>query len=308
MDALKNKKNLAKLYPMKKRNPNHRVQFFIFILFIFFSMISTSESDETTYPYQSLIHRLSQDGFDSEFLSNLLMDARAELNPSMLTTYLNLNSRETPGLYTQFFSPESILLSKKFLRQHLKVLRKAENRFHVEKEVIVAILLVESRFGENIGKYRVIPTLASMAIMNSPEHLQENYLTLQENNPGLSFEWMEDLAKRKAEWAYHELKCFLKIICHEAIDPLEVYGSYAGALGMPQFIPSSYLTFAVSRKSFEKWLLNKEEAIYSIGNYLKSHGWKRNLPIKKKKQILWYYNHSEPYIETILQVAQKIKQ
>jgi membrane-bound lytic murein transglycosylase B len=64
----------------------------------------------------------------------------------------------------------------------------------------------------------------------------------------------------------------------------------------------------VSRKSFEKWLLNKEEAIYSIGNYLKSHGWKRNLPIKKKKQILWYYNHSEPYIETILQVAQKIKQ
>jgi membrane-bound lytic murein transglycosylase B len=308
MDALKNKKNLAKLYPMKKRNPNHRVQFIIFILFIFFSMISTSESDETTYPYQSLIHRLSQDGFDSEFLSNLLMDTRAELNPFMLVTYLNLNSRETPELYTQFLNPELILLSKKFLCQNLKVLRNAEKRFQVEKEVIVAILLVESRFGENIGKYRVLSTLASMAMMNSPEHLQNNYLTLQESSPELSFEWMEDLAKRKAEWAYHELKCFLKIICHEAIDPLEVYGSYAGALGMPQFIPSSYLTFAVSRKSFEKWLLNKEEAIYSIGNYLKSHGWKRNLPIKKKKQILWYYNHSEPYIETILQVAQKIKQ
>jgi membrane-bound lytic murein transglycosylase B len=294
---------------MKKRKPNHGVQFLIFILFIFFfSMISTCESEETTYPYQSLIHRLSQDGFDSEFLSNLLMDARAELNPSMLTTYLNLNARETPELYTQFFSPESILLAKKFLRQHLKVLRKAENRFHVEKEVIVAILLVESRFGENIGKYRVIPILASMAIMNSPEHLQENYLTLQESSPELSFEWMEDLAKRKAEWAYHELKCFLKIIRHEAIDPLEVYGSYAGALGMPQFIPSSYLAYAVSRKTFEKWLLNKEEAIYIIANNLKYHGWKRNLPIKKKKQILWYYNHSEPYIETILQVAQKIKQ
>ena len=271
-------------------------------------MISTSESDETPDPYQSLIHRLSQDGFDSEFLSNLLLDARAELNPSMLATYLNLNSRETPGLYTQFLTPELILLSKKFLRLNLTILRKAENRFHVEKEVIVAILLVESRFGENIGKHRVIPTLASMAIMNSPEYLQNNFLPLQERDPSLSFEWMEDLAKKKAEWAYHELKCFLKIIHHEAIDPLEVYGSYAGALGMPQFIPSSYLAYAVSKKSFEMWLLNKEEAIYSIGNYLKSHGWKRNLTIKKKKQILWYYNHSEPYIETILHVAQKIKQ
>jgi membrane-bound lytic murein transglycosylase B len=271
-------------------------------------MISTSESDETPDPYQSLIHRLSQDGFDSEFLSNLLLDARSELNPSMLATYLNLNSRETPRLYTQFLTPELILLSKKFLRLNLTILRKAENRFHVEKEVIVAILLVESRFGENIGKHRVIPTLASMAMMNSPEYLQNNFLTLQERDPSLSFEWMEDLAKKKAEWAYHELKCFLKIIHHEAIDPLEVYGSYAGALGMPQFIPSSYLAYAVGKKSFEMWLLNKEEAIYSIGNYLKSHGWKRNLTIKKKKQILWYYNHSEPYIETILHVAQKIKQ
>ena len=270
-------------------------------------MISTSESDETPDPYQSLIHRLSQDGFDSEFLSNLLLDARSELNPSMLATYLNLNSRETPRLYTQFLTPELILLSKKFLRLNLTILRKAENRFQVEKEVIVAILLVESRFGENIGKYRVIPTLASMAIMNSPEHLQENYLTLQESSPELSFEWMEDLAKRKAEWAYHELKCFLKIIHHEKIDPLEVFGSTAGALGMAQFIPSSYLAYALSNKGFESWLLSKEAAIFSIGNYLKSHGWKRNLSIEKKRKLLWYYNHSEPYVETILQVSQKIK-
>jgi membrane-bound lytic murein transglycosylase B len=236
------------------------------------------------------------------------MDVRAELNPFMLVTYLNLNAREAPELYAQFLKPELILLSKRFHHQNLKVLRNAEKRFQVEKEVIVAILLVESRFGENIGKYRVISTLASMAMMNSPEYLQNNYLTLRESDPFLSFEWMEALAKRKAEWAYHELKCFLKIIRQEAIDPLEVYGSYAGALGMPQFIPSSYLTYAVNKKGFEKWLLNKEEAIYSIGNYLKSHGWKRNLTINQKRQVLWCYNHSEPYIEAILQIAQKIKQ
>jgi membrane-bound lytic murein transglycosylase B len=118
---------------------------------------------------------------------------------------------------------------------------------------------------------------------------------------------LESFAKRKANWAYDELKCFLRIIQNEEVDPLEFYGSYAGALGMAQFIPSSYLIFAQSNHGLKHWLLNREEAIFSIGNYLNSHGWKRNLPIEKKRKVLWYYNHSEPYVDTILQVAQKIK-
>jgi membrane-bound lytic murein transglycosylase B len=308
MDALKNKGGPAKLSPMKKRNPNHKTQYLIFIVLISsFSMISTSESSEMPSPFQSLIHRLSQDGFDSEFLSNILMDGRAELIPSMMTIYLNLNSRETPELYVQFLTPESILLAKKFLRQNRKILNKMENKFGLEKEVVVAILLVESRFGENIGKYRVIPTLASMALMDSVENLQKNYQALKDTNPELSYECVESFAKRKAIWAYDELKCFLNIVRDEKIDPLEVYGSYAGALGMAQFIPSSYLAYALNPKSLEDWLLSKEAAIFSIGNYLKSHGWKKNLPIAKKKQVLWYYNHSESYVETIFQLAQKIK-
>jgi len=156
---------------MKKRIPNREIQFLLLTLLIsFFSVIPTSESNEALSPFQSLTHRLSQDGFDSDFLSNLLMDARAELNLSLMI--LSLESRETADFYVQFLTEEAILLSKKFLRQNLKILREAENRFDVEKEVIVAILLVESRFGENIGKYRLIPTLASIALMGSPDHLR----------------------------------------------------------------------------------------------------------------------------------------
>ncbi len=291
---------------MKKRIPNREVQLLILTLLVsFFSTISTSESNERSSPFQTLTHRLVQDGFDSEFLSNLLMDPRTELNLSLMT--LSLESRETAEFYAQFLTQEAILLSKKFLRQNLRILRKAENRFYVEKEVIVSILLVESRFGENIGKYRLIPTLASVALMDSPDHLQKNYLILRELDPDLSYEWMESLAKRKANWAYRELKCFLNIVRHEKIDPLEVYGSYAGALGMAQFIPSSYLSYAFHQEGFEKWLLSKEAAIFSIGNYLKSHGWKKGLPTERKRQILWYYNRSKPYGETILQIARKIE-
>ena len=280
--------------------------FFGIILFIVFSSIAyTSDSNQTPLFYQPLIQRLSLDGFEVEFLSKLFSDPRAEFNPSVLTIYIN--AKVDPERYQKFLTPESILLAKKFLHQNLTILKKMERRFQVEKEVVVAILLVESRFGENMGKYRVIPTLASMALMDSPENLQKIYQNLRGNDPDLSYEQVENFAKRRAKWAYHELKCFLRIIRQEEIDPLEIYGSYAGAVGMAQFIPSSYLTHALSKKDFESWLLSKEDAINSIGNYLKSHGWKRNLSIEKKKQLIWYYNRSEPYIETILQVAHKIK-
>jgi membrane-bound lytic murein transglycosylase B len=279
----------------------------LIILAFFNSMVHSQESNEIPSVYLPLLSRLSQEGFDPQPLSFMLSDPRAEINLSMLTVYLNLNSREAPEVYSQFLTPELILLSKKFLRENMRTLRKMERSFQVDKEVVVAILLVESRFGENIGKHRVIPTLASMALMDSPESLEKNYRVLKENNPELTYEWLEDFAKRRASWAYGELKCFLRIIQHEKIDPLEVYGSYAGALGMPQFIPSSYLTYAMSEKSFESWLLNKEEAILSIGNYLKSHGWKKKMTTEKKRKILWYYNHSEPYVETVLRLAQKVK-
>ena len=139
------------------------------------------------------------------------------------------------------------------------------------------------------------------------DNLQNNFLILKETEPELTYEWLENSAQRRANWAYHELKCFLTITHDERVDPLEVKGSYAGALGMPQFIPSSYMVFAISKGGFENWLSNKEEAILSIANYLNLHGWKKGMSMERKRKILWYYNHSDPYIETILKVAQKIK-
>ena len=255
--------------------------------------------------YQSLIPRLSQDGFDAEFLSRLLMDSRSEPIPSAMA--IPLTPREIPEIYEQFLTPEAILLAKRFLQENSAILNEAEKRFSVDREVITAILFVESRFGENIGKFRVLPTLASMAVMDSPENVEANYSALRAADPEMTYDRVQGMAKRRASWAYQELKSFLLIVLRENIDPLEIRGSYAGAVGMAQFVPSSYLAYAESKNGFERWLTSKEDAIFSIGNYLKSHGWNKNLPLEKKKKILWYYNHSKPYIETVLLIAQKIK-
>jgi membrane-bound lytic murein transglycosylase B len=285
---------------------NYKIRYLILILLVISSPgAHGNESDEIPSFYQPLIYRLSQEGFDFEFLSRLFSDSRAEFLPSVTT--ISLYSNEIPERYTQFLSPELIFLSKKFLNQNFKALREMEERFQVEKEVAVAILLVESRLGENIGRYRVIQTLASIALMDSPENLRRNCDTFREVDPEVSCEWIGSRSRRKAEWAYQELKCFLNIIRQEKIDPLEVYGSHAGAMGMAQFMPSSYLNYALSEESFEKWLLSREEAIFSIGNYLRSHGWKMNLPLQKKKQILLSYNRSVPYVETVMKVSQKIR-
>jgi membrane-bound lytic murein transglycosylase B len=275
------------------------------VLFLFPSVMCGNSAAEIPANYQPLIERLSKDGFDPELLGRLFEDKRADIIPERMV--VSLVSRENKELYAPFLTPESILFAKQFLRQNLKQLKEVERRFHVDKEVIVAILLVESRFGENTGKHRVFPTLASMAIMDSPENLQNNYSLLKETDPELSYEWVEEKAKRRANWAYQELKCFLRIIRGETLDPLEVRGSYAGALGLPQFIPSSYLAFALRQKGFENWLLSQEEAILSIANYLNLNGWKKKIPAEKKRKVLWSYNRSEPYIETILQVADRIK-
>jgi len=291
---------------MIKPRSDHRMRYLILLLLV----ISPSggfgnESDEIPSFYQPLIYRLSQEGFDFEFLSKLFSDSRAGFLPAV--TIISLFPNEIPERYTRFLTPESILLSKKFLNHNLKTLREMEKRFQVDKEVAVAILLIESRFGENIGRYRVIPTLASIALMDSPQNIRKNCDTFREMDPEVTCEWIESRSRRRAEWAYQELKCFLNIIRQEKVDPLEVFGSHAGAMGMAQFIPSSYLNYALSEESLEKWLFSREEAIFSIGNYLRSHGWKRDLSIQKKKQILFSYNRSAPYVETVMKVSQKIR-
>lgn len=152
-----------------------------------------------------------------------------------------------------FMKPDRIEQGAQFFKQHREALERAEKQFGVEKEIIVAIIGVETKYGSSRGGYRVIDALATLAA---------------------------DYPRRSAFFT-KELEKFLLLVKKENIDPLEAEGSYAGAIGYPQFMPSSYLAYAVDFDGDGKRdLINSPtDAIGSVANYLRRHGWKINQPV-----------------------------
>ena len=129
----------------------------------------------------------------------------------------------------------------------------ARERYGVPEEIAVAVLGIESRFGRLLGSHRTLDVL----------------LTLAFDYP------------RRAELYREELAQFLLLCREQGLDPLALRGSFAGALGLPQFLPSSIRSFAVDfdRDGRIDLVGSAADAIGSIGRYLAAHGWQRDLPI-----------------------------
>ena len=141
----------------------------------------------------------------------------------------------------------------KFWRQHQAILDQAQLSYGVPAEIIVAILCVETRYGKITGRDGVLEALATLA-----------------------FDY-----PRRADFFRSELEHYLLLTREERIDPLTLRGSYAGAMGLAQFMPSSYRAYAVDFDGDGRRDLwqNPADAIGSIGNYLHRHRWQPGEPI-----------------------------
>lgn len=152
-----------------------------------------------------------------------------------------------------FMKPKTIKAGVDFWYKNHAALSKAEKEYGVPALVIAGILGVETRFGQNTGGYKVIDALSTLVFGYPPR---------------------EAFFKK-------ELEKFL-MFCHkDKIDPQKPMGSYAGAMGLTQFMPSSYLEYAVdfTKSGHADIWNNMSDAIGSIANYLKKHGWERGQKI-----------------------------
>lgn len=146
-----------------------------------------------------------------------------------------------------------------FWREYKTELEKASQQYGVPAELIVAIIGVESTYGQNRGKYPVLQALATLAFDYPP----------------------------RAEFFRNELKQYLLLTNEQKLDPLTLTGSYAGAIGIPQFIASSYRNFAVDfdNSGSIDLINNIPQVIGSVANYFKVHGWQTGQPIISKARI-----------------------
>jgi membrane-bound lytic murein transglycosylase B len=147
----------------------------------------------------------------------------------------------------KFLTPALISAGSQFWAIHAEELARAEEEFGVPAELILGILGVETSFGRNTGSFRAIDALTTIAFDG----------------------------ERRQEYFRDELKELLLLARDSGMDPLVIKGSYAGAVGLPQFMPSSYRRYAVDYDGDGSIdLLNSEaDAIGSIASYMKAFGW-----------------------------------
>ena len=226
----------------------------------------------------------------------------------------NLIQRESPDIYGGFQAPYSIVFGKLFFTRYKDFLTQVAQRYQVDPGVMVAILRVESGFGRNTGQHRVFNVFASLTQANSPHNLSIYFSQLKNKYPDLDSSALDKLkdqfrrrAKRKAKWAFNELVVFLGMSQQQGVDPLSLKGSWAGAFGIPQFIPSSYLKFAVDGDGDGRVdLYNIHDAIASVANYLREAGFRQDAGEGEKKAAIWNYNHSQAYVDCIWAYAKKL--
>jgi membrane-bound lytic murein transglycosylase B len=206
-----------------------------------------------------VVEQLAAEGFEADEVRAVLAKARRQ--ESILEAISRPAERRlTWGEYRKIFvEPRRIEQGQAFWDKHEATLQRAEETYGVPAEIIVAIIGVETRYGRIMGRYRVLDALATLGF---------------------------DYPKR-ADFFRGQLVQFLQLAREEQLDPSQPLGSYAGAMGYGQFIPSSFRNFAVDFDGDGKrdiWT-NEVDAIGSVANYFKQHGWKAGEPVRSNVVI-----------------------
>jgi membrane-bound lytic murein transglycosylase B len=288
-------------------NPSGKIQKIILFLaaLILWPGHSWALNANNTHHFETLKQQLIKDGFDSEKIQTLY--DRSEVNfeadgATVLFTY-----REAKVDYNQFSNDWSISQAKNYMEEHKEELEKTEKAYGVDKKVITAILLVESGLGRTVGTRSALNTLSTLAALMYPDVRREFYTMIPEGKR-MSRREFEKSARRKSKWAYAELKAFLEYAYQEGFDPAEISGSFAGAMGLAQFMPTSILAYG--KDGDDDGIIDLHthaDSMASIANYLKRHGWRPGISRKKAEKVIYHYNHSEYYVNAILKIASRLK-
>jgi len=262
-------------------------------------------ADNSRVYFESLQQRLIIEGFDKGMIKDFYNRPEVYFDFKGVSRYFV--HREAKLNYDQFTSKSSIKKAKKYMSKYSTELSRAERIYGVDKKTITAIILVETRLGKVIGNRSVLNTLSTLASL-SDLNIREMVWNKNSSSCRLTREEFNKWSDRKSKWAYSELKAFIIYVNREGIDPAIINGSFAGALGIAQFMPSSILAFAKDGDGDGSVdLFNHADAIISIATYLGHYGWHPGIDKKGAYKVVYHYNHSKYYVNIILKISELLK-
>ncbi|MFC1811493.1 lytic murein transglycosylase [Thermodesulfobacteriota bacterium] len=262
-------------------------------------------AEETVKYFESLQQKLIKDGFEETRIKDLYK--RPEVDFETKGVSLFLVHQEARLNYDQFTTPASIQKASEYIQKYKTEFARVEKKYGVSKEIITAVILVETRLGKVVGGPIILNTLSSMASLADPE-VRDLFWRKVSSSSRLTRKEYEKWVGKKSKWAYKELKAFLKYTNREEMDPASIPGSYAGAMGIPQFMPSNIRTLAKDGNNDGRIdLFNHADAISSVAYYLKHYGWHPGIDDKKAYKVLLRYNYSKYYANTIIKISKLLK-
>lgn len=213
--------------------------------------------DEHPVLRQLMDEMVSKHGFTHEELSDWLSQARIR-DDIIEAVYRPKEGLPWHEYRKLFVNDDRARHGLKFWKANAETVFRSSNEYGVPPEIIVAIIGIETFYGRQGGAYRVLDALVTLTL-----HYPE-----------------------RSAFFRNQLVEFLLLARELKRSPLDIKGSYAGAMGVPQFIPSSYRLYAVDFDGDNKRdLTDMDDAIGSVANFLKQHGWKRGEPIVGEVQL-----------------------
>lgn len=253
-----------------------------------------------------LISRLVRDGESRADMERIFSDPRMPAFTGL--KFSPYPQPESPALYRGFLRPRGVKEAQACLRTHRKALAGAELRTGVPASLLAALLYVESRCGVHTGNHRVLYRLARLAMAPAPENFENNLaFWLQGNTTDALRRALAQRARYLEETFYPEVRAALQLARLWKVDPLELRGSVAGAIGWPQFLPSNVLRFGKDANGDGRIVLfEPEDAALSAAEFLRAHGWAPGISAFERRRVLWNYNRSSAYGHTLLALQQRI--
>ena len=271
--------------------------FLVVILCLSFTKISANTHDPA---FKDLAERLIREGRDSLLVWGLFGNEDVRFIDALIVR--NMIPRETSALYQGFLNNSQIRDGACFYSEWGSELENLLSGTNIPAEVVIAILKIESDLGKRSGDHPVFTTYATIAAMNDPKY----WAHFADTSATLNYELLRKRAQKRSAWAYKELNALLDICQSQGWSALDIKGSWAGAFGWAQFIPTSFAFYSRDGDGDDRVDPNNFfDAVASLVNYLKLARWGNSQ--QSQRNALHRYNPSKAYVECVLTYSNKLR-